>query len=390
VPRLLLLTDYELTRDPRARRAAEAGRARGLEVVGVCGTAAGDRPAPLEDVRIVRVGGDGVSAALRPHLGSARSSRPLVRELRGTYRLARLARLTLRLTAAAHSLGRFDIVHANDFPTLTAGWLIARRSGARLVYDAHEIYAAQEDGAPKGFTSAAAHTEAALARRARAVVTVSEPIARELSRRFDLARPPFVVRNCPPRTEVAREPRPSDGPLRAVYQGVLGPNRPFEDLLAACAHADGVELTVRVAGADLEALRGEVGRRGLQDRVDIVEPVRPDRLVQALTGFDVGVIFNRPVTLNQQLAMPNRLFEYMMAGLAIVCPRLPGVAPLVESEGIGMTYEPGRPEALGAALTDLAANPARAAEMGAQARQLAMERYNAEAEARVLADAWGI
>jgi glycosyltransferase involved in cell wall biosynthesis len=102
------------------------------------------------------------------------------------------------------------------------------------------------------------------------------------------------------------------------------------------------------------------------------------------------VIFNRPVTLNQQLAMPNRLFEYMMAGLAIVCPRLPGVAPLVESEGIGMTYEPGRPDALGAALTDLAANPARAAEMGAQARQLAMERYNAEAEARVLADAWGL
>jgi glycosyltransferase involved in cell wall biosynthesis len=96
------------------------------------------------------------------------------------------------------------------------------------------------------------------------------------------------------------------------------------------------------------------------------------------------------VTLNQQLAMPNRLFEYMMAGLAIVCPRLPGVAPLVESERVGMTYEPGRPEALGAALTELARNGSRAAEMGAQARRLAMERYNAEAEAGVLADAWGL
>ncbi|MDQ5821622.1 MAG: hypothetical protein M3540_09285, partial [Actinomycetota bacterium] len=59
MPRLLLLTPSELTRDPRARRAAATARSRGIEVVGLSGRVSGEEPVPLDGVRIERVGAKG-------------------------------------------------------------------------------------------------------------------------------------------------------------------------------------------------------------------------------------------------------------------------------------------------------------------------------------------
>jgi glycosyltransferase involved in cell wall biosynthesis len=156
------------------------------------------------------------------------------------------------------------------------------------------------------------------------------------------------------------------------------------------AASKGVELTVRVAGVDLDALRREVALRGLEGRVRVAEPVPPDRLVAALAGHEVGVIFNRPRSGHFQVALPNRLFEYMMAGLAVVCPGLPALAEIVEGEGVGVTYTPGSPAALGAVLTGLASDRERVTKLGRQARRRALERYNAEVESSVLAQAWGL
>lgn len=390
MPRLLLLTPSELTRDPRARRAAVAAHSRGFDVVGLCGRLGGGKPAPLDGVPVTRVGHERVARTLRrAGAGGLTESRPLVRELRGVFRIARVVTLTAQLRAATRGLGRSDVVHANDFATLPAAWLTARGNGARLVYDAHELYAQEEASMPAVYRGFVRAVEGFLARRADAVVTVSEPLARELARELRLRRRPLVVLNAPPREEVG-EPQPSDGPLRAVYQGAAAPGRPLEDLWAAAAAAEGVELTVRVAGADPEALRREVALRGLEGRVRIAEPVPPDRLVAALAGHDVGVIFNRPRSGHYQVALPNRLFEYMMAGLAVVAPRLPAVSEIVEGEGIGVTYAPGSPAALGAALRALAADRERVAALGQRARERALDRYNADVESAQLARAWGL
>ena len=287
------------------------------------------------------------------------------RAIRGLGRAWRLGTETWRLRRAGRRAGRFDVIHAHDFATLPAGRLLARR-GARLVYDAHEIYADQEPGGPGLRRALVRLLEGPLARRADAVVTVSEPIARELSDSLGLRKKPLVVLSCPPRMDIEPAER-GDGPLLALYQGAMGPGRPLEDLLVAAQHADPA------------ALKG----------IELAEPIDPDRLVEAAAPFHVGLVINRPVTRNDELVLPNKLFEYLMAGLAVVVPRLPGLAPLVEGERIGLTYEPGRPELLGAALTELARDPERLAEMRARARRLALERFNAESQLPALLEAWG-
>jgi glycosyltransferase involved in cell wall biosynthesis len=389
MPRLLVLAPGELSRDPRARRAALAAVSRGLVVSGLCPHVDGAEPIALAGVSIARTGrvrSSGTLGGMRD--GGRRELWPL-RELRGLVRLARLARTTFQLSAAARRLGPFDIVHANDLDTLPAAWLTAKRERARLVYDAHELYTMQEPDPPRVQQLVAAAIEGALARRAAEVVTVSEPIGDELRRRLRLARPPLVVLNCPPRSGEAPNTRTA-GQLRVVYQGAMGPGRPVADLLDAAAAAPGSTLTVRIANADLNHLREETERRGLNGRVDVMPPVAPDLLVESLHPYEVGVIINRGVTKNDELVFPNKLFEYMMAGLAVVAPALPGLAPFIEEHGIGVTFAPGQPLALAAALETLARERDRLRVMRERARRIALDQFNAETQADILATAWGL
>jgi len=387
--RILILTPAELSRDPRARRAALTARSRGIDVVGLCGRLSGLAPIPLEGVEIVRVGGERLASGLRRAGlgGMTKEEGAVAREARGVYRLGRLARLTAALVRAGRRLGRFDVVHANDLDTLPAAWLLARRYGSRLVYDAHELYTTQEPDSPRAHRAVARALERTLGHRADVVSTVSAPIADELVRRLGLKTAPRVVLNCPAVVDAEVEAPPAGLPLAAIYQGAMGPGRPLEDLLVAAEHAPGVQFTLRIAGADPAALRADVERRGLSN-VEVVEPVAPDRLVEALAGFEVGLVINRPVTQNDELVFPNKLFEYLMAGLAIAAPRLPSLAPLVDGEGVGVTFEPGRPEELGAILAELADDRDRVTELRRRARQLAVERYNAEAQADALVSLW--
>jgi glycosyltransferase involved in cell wall biosynthesis len=221
-------------------------------------------------------------------------------------------------------------------------------------------------------------------------VTVSEPIAAELTTRFGLRRPALAILNAPPRADAPPSGRADERPLRAIYQGAMGPGRALDDLLDAAETAEDVVITLRVVGADAGALREAIRARGIQDRVEIAEPVQPDRLLAGLAGYDVGLIINRPVTRNDELVFPNKLFEYMMAGLAVVAPRLEALGPFIEGEGIGATYEPARPDLLGEALADLARDRNRVDAARRRARELALGELNAETQGERLAAAWEI
>jgi glycogen synthase len=362
----MIVTEHELSRDPRARRAARTARDLGIDVIELSPPAAG-------------------ASQARAHAGSIGRRRPIVRELRGIWRLGRLIAVSTKLTRAARDVPTVDAVHANDFDTLPAAWRVAQRHGARLIYDAHEIYTAQEPDPPRLHRLVTGALEGWFARRADAVVTVNDPIAKELKRRLHLDREPLVVLNCPAAQDVPTAV-PSDGPLRAVYQGAMGPGRYIEDLLTAAPGAGNTELTLRIAGVDLEALRADVRARGLDNRVRVVTPVAPDVLVESLAGFEVGLIINRPVTLNDRLVLPNKLFEYLMAGLAVVVPRLPALEPVVE--GVGLTFAPGDPADLAAVLSRLAEDRASLQQMREEARRRALTRYNAQEQAAVLTTAW--
>jgi glycogen(starch) synthase len=384
VPRLLLVTPAELTRDQRARRAAVNATSLGYGVVGLCGRISGEEPVPLPDVIVIRAGKEGRTNTQWTVGHRGRNERAVVRELRGLYRIVRLAVRTATLVRAGKAFGPSDVVHANDLETLPASYLLARERDSRLVYDAHELYTEFDPNPPLIARAVLGRLERELARRADAVVTVSDAIAAELRARLGVE--PIVVLNAPPLDE-REPPEPPPGPLRAIYQGAFGTGRTLEDLLEVLRFAPSTRLSLRVSRMPRDVLARELPI-DLAERVEVFDPVPPEQVVDGLHGHHVGLLFDRPLTRNAELSSPNKLFEYLMAGLAVVAPRLPGLA-WIEGERLGLLVEPGSPAAIGEALERLAAERELLAELCGNARRAAVERYNAAAQRDALAAAWG-
>jgi glycosyltransferase involved in cell wall biosynthesis len=121
-------------------------------------------------------------------------------------------------------------------------------------------------------------------------------------------------------------------------------------------------------------LRDLIAREGLGEQVTIVPPVPPAEVVSSATGAAVGVIPYEPVGLNNTYTTPNKLFDYMAAGLPVVASRLPELIRFVEQGEMGLTFTPGDAAALATALNEVLADPERYARMRARTHE-AGRRY---------------
>jgi glycosyltransferase involved in cell wall biosynthesis len=279
--------------------------------------------------------------------------------------------VSARFGAVAASIDA-QVFHAHDLNTLQAAHTAARYRNAWLVYDAHELYPelAGFSAAERKLWSA---VEARLIGDADRVVTVSEGIAEELARRYGI-EPPVVLLNCP--TRPASPPDPARSPLSSIrgpgemlvlYAGAMEPNRGLEALVEAASGARGWRL-VMMGWGSLESSLHAPG-------VEFVAPVSPHEIVGAAAGADVGVIPYLPAGLNNTLSFPNKLFDYVHAGLAIAASDLPQIRRFIEREGAGVVFHPGDAAGIRAMLDELAADAPQLERMKSAARE-ASSRYD--------------
>ncbi|MDR0593218.1 MAG: glycosyltransferase family 4 protein [Bifidobacteriaceae bacterium] len=304
---------------------------------------------------------------------------------------------------------RPDVLHLHDIHLLSAGVHAKRRLAAlgrapRLIYDAHEYVSGMRGGNP--FQEAAyAAVERELAGEADAVVTVSEPIADLLARDFGLARRPTVVLNSPPLAAGGAGPEgpaasaaagPSlraavdlpPGAALAVYSGVLHTNRNLGPLIDAFALLDDAHLAlVCVPGPHTPVARQlaeRAARQGLGDRVHLVGPVPPEQVVRFLSSASLGV---HPMALglpNHELALPNKLFDYIWAGLPLAVSDVEVMGGLVRQAHLGFTFDPEDPASIAAAIRRVLE---RRAELAAAVRAPQLrERFAWEAQVAKLAE----
>jgi glycosyltransferase involved in cell wall biosynthesis len=287
---------------------------------------------------------------------------------------------------------RPDIVHAHDAAMLLPGYVGARLTGAQLVYDSHELatgvpYRERYWGA---FVSA---LERFVVPRCAAVITVSEGIAARLQQIYGLADRPTVVRNIPD-LDIARPPDGPDsaGPLRArlgvgadvalvLHQGALAPRRGCETAVRAIARIPDAHLVF--LGDAWPGYAGRIeslaARLGLSDRVHVLPGVPVAALLSWTRAADVGLSLLDAGCENHRLALPNKVFEYVAAGVPVVVSDLPELRALLDRHGIGVCCDAARPEALAAAICAvLGRGPELAGEVDRARRVLSWEREQRE------------
>ena len=206
-----------------------------------------------------------------------------------------------------------------------------------------------------------------------------------------------VVRNCAPRW-FADGPVADGGlgegrPLRVMHgKGV--PNNGTPAVLEALAELPS-EKEVRVvmfprlqkAGVPfMPDFERRVDRLGVNGRLDLRESVAHSEMPVILRTCDVGMIaYGRGLGED---SLPNRLFEYMAAGLAVLAPIYSTeIRRIVEAEHIGLSIDTERPEEISRAMSWFSEHPAETREMGLKAREAFLRRHNWDAEFDRLIDA---
>jgi len=117
------------------------------------------------------------------------------------------------------------------------------------------------------------------------------------------------------------------------------------------------------------------------DNVEFVSPVPMDELVQSLSGFDIGIATG---AINQgkngEFASPNKLFEYMMAGLVVVGDSSIVISSIIQKNGVGDVFDGCSPIDFARSINEIASDKIKLKSMKENSLKCVKENYCWEKE----------
>ncbi len=246
---------------------------------------------------------------------------------------------------------RYDMLVSNDLDTLLPNHLIARVKRIPLVYDTHEYFTGTPEVVGRPFVYRFwKMLEKALFPRQKCIITVNDSIASLYEKEY--GKKPYVVRNLP----IYKSPRghlPADELSLPPHKDIIllqgsGINidRGGEELVMAMRPDYGIKnalLLIIGSGDVIPDLKAMVKKEALHDRVWFLDKMPPEELYEYTIHAKVGVSLDKGTNLNYLYSLPNKLFDYMMAGVPQLVSDLPEPARIINNYNTGMlvrSHEP--------------------------------------------------
>lgn len=294
----------------------------------------------------------------------------------------RLLRVIKRARSAyLHALGvGAQIYHFHDPELLPYGLLLKRKTGARVIYDSHECF--REDVVEKewipvvlrGFVkNSVGGIENYVVNRIDRVIAATSHIADSFAKRS--VGGVITINNYPLENEFVRIQKSDNRHSGICYVGAISFVRgiiQFLDALSSIAP----DIEVHVAGRFAsDAVEGAVRAHPNWKRVKFHGQVDRSKVGQIYAACFAGVVTFLPAP-NHVNSQPNKLFEYMAAGMAVIGSNFPLWTDVIKGGGAGIVVDPSNPSQLADAIQLLYKNKQLADGMGRQGARLVRERYN--------------
>jgi glycosyltransferase involved in cell wall biosynthesis len=237
--------------------------------------------------------------------------------------------------------GRYDILHSNDLDTLPASFLASRIRRKTLIYDSHEYFTEVPELTGRKLTKKIWETiEKLMLPRLGRIITVSDSIAAVYSKKYRIHVE--TIRNVPEKISAGHSfPRshyglPSGKKLVILQGSGINRDRGAEEAVESMKLVKDAVLVIAGDGDILPQLREQVIKWRLKEKVVFVPPLPYSELMH-LTGLcDAGLSLDRDTNLNYRYSLPNKLFDYITAGIPVVASPLPEVRAIVEKYKIGL------------------------------------------------------
>jgi glycosyltransferase involved in cell wall biosynthesis len=289
---------------------------------------------------------------------------------------------------------RADVYHAHVERALPAAYLAARLRGKPLIFDAPDLTLWYPSIMRwRRLRSLAIGLQAHMVPRCAAVITASPYYISELRALYH-ASDVTVIRNVPVYQVVSHSDRLHQhlcfGPeVRiALYQGNIQESRGLDRLVRAAKFLE-PDTVIVMMGRAVEPTRSQldalIASEHVADRVKLLPAVPYAELLDWTASADIGLtIYPLDYSLSVRLSLPNKLFEYMMAGLPVLSSQLDAVAEVVNTYDVGQIVPSLAPSEIGAAINALLADTAALARMRSNALKVARQEFHWENESQKL------
>jgi glycosyltransferase involved in cell wall biosynthesis len=222
---------------------------------------------------------------------------------------------------------RFDIVCGIDLDTILPCYFAAiLRGGKPCVYDAHELFADTPEVTRRPtIRKIWLAVEGFIVPRVKYCYTVGQSVADEFEQRY--GRKFDVIRNLPFRNDEMTKLR--DYELRnnpitqlqniLIYQGALNEGRGLEQAIEAMQDVENCAFWLAGEGDLSEILRGLVVEKKLENKVKFLGFIKPKDLPNITRQATIGLNIAEDNSLSYRLSLPNKIFDYIQAGVPQIC-----------------------------------------------------------------------
>ena len=236
-----------------------------------------------------------------------------------------------------------DILLSNDLDTLPANFLVSKIKGIPLVYDSHEYFTGVPELSQRPKVKAIwKRIESFIVPKIQYAYTVNSSIAQLYEDEYKVKFK--VIRNMPEvkfqiRTDldiIKRELRlPNDKSIIILQGAGINIQRGAEEAVQAMQYVENAVLLIVGGGDVIPSLKLMVVELQLNEKVKFEPKKSPPELLLYTLCADLGLSLDKNTNLNYRFSLPNKIFDYIQAGVPILASDLPEVKKIIEGYNIG-------------------------------------------------------
>jgi glycosyltransferase involved in cell wall biosynthesis len=273
---------------------------------------------------------------------------------------------------------RFDLLVANDLDTLLPNFLVSKIKGLPLVYDSHEYFTGVPEIQNRHFVRWVWKTiESFVFPKLTNVITVSDSIALQYENEYGLR--PLTVRNCSLKANhispfTRHELGVEADHLLLIMQGTgINIDRGGEELIEALNMTENVTLLIVGSGDIFIQLQKRIAELRLENKVKLIGRVPWNELMRYTKSADIGLTLDKNNNANHNYSLPNKLFDYINAGIPILAGDLPEIRTIILKYRCGFIIKEVTPFEISSAIIELRNNPALLTELRRNAVEASQE-----------------
>jgi len=245
-------------------------------------------------------------------------------------------------------LKKMDAICAIDLDTIFPCLYISRWKKITRIYDAHEFFSELKEVISRpGIQKVWQRIEKKAVPKFKWGYTVSESIAVEFHRRYGVSYK--TIRNVPLLQEL-------DNMVTSekfiLYQGAVNQARGFEYLIPAMQWIN-ARLVICGDGNFMPKLKKLISDYQLEDKIELKGMLAPSALWTISQQAYIGVAVPEKEGLNQYLALPNKFFDYVHAGLPQVTVDYPEYRKMNKQFEVAVLIDNLAPKRIAAAINNL-------------------------------------